>query len=183
MEEKEIEFISVADVSKITGRTIQSIYKRIRNNSDKIQEFVKKDNAGNFIIDTRALTEIYNIDNNNNATELNYKKVSERLVEFSNKQEQKKKDNEIIIELREQINLLKQQIDMQKEAEATKDKIIFELNERLKENQVIIEQQQKLALTDKQHIAFLEEQQNKRKKNFFLRLLSGRKEAEWKEES
>lgn len=181
--EEEKEYISVADVSKITGRTIQSIYKRIRNENDKIQQFVKKDNEGNFIINIEALKVIYNIDNDNNTTKLNYEKVSKRLVEFSNKKEEKQQENQIIIELREQISFLKQQIETQKEADATKDKLIFELNQRLKENQVIIEQQQKLALTDKQHIAFLEEQYNKRKKNFILRLFSGKNKEEWKEES
>ena len=181
--EGEKEYISVADVSNITGKTIQSIYKRIRNSEDKIQEFVKKDNAGNFIIDTEALKVIYNIDKENDNTKLNYKRVSESSVKFSNKKEEKQQENQVISELREQISLLKQQIETQKEAETIKDKLIFELNERLKENQVIIEQQQKLALTDKQHIAFLEEQYNKRKKPFLLRLFSGKNQDEWKEEN
>ena len=178
--EEEKKYITVSDLSNITGKTIQSIYKRIKNKDDKIQQFTKKDNNGNFIINTKVLSEIYNI---NDDTKLNLDKFSKSSVKFNNKKEDKYQENQVIIELREQIKLLKQQIETHKESETTKDKLIFELNERLKENQIIIEQQQKLTLTDKQHIVFLEEFYNKKKKNFILRLFSGKKEEEWKEEN
>ena len=178
----EKEYFSVTEISEMTGKSIQSIYKRIRNNKDLIQPFVEKDNNGNFIIKKDVLSKVYGINNKNIC---NDKKFS-GLVEFSNnntEEETEQQESIVINELREQINLLKEQVETQKDINSTKDKLIFELNERLKENQIIIEQQQKLTLTDKQHIAFLEEQYNKRKKPFLLRLFSGKDKENYNEES
>lgn len=180
--ENEKDYFSVARVAEITGKTIQGIYKRIRNKEDKIQPYVKEDEEGNYIIHKEALKVIYKIDYENIEaadTKQSKEKFSESSVEFSNKfAKPKEEENNKAIELllREQIDLLKLQLEEQKEIAKGKDKLIFELNERLAESQRMVDQQQRLSLVDKQ--LMLEEKTGTHKQSVFGRFIKLFKKSE-----
>ncbi len=170
MEENEL---SVQELSDRTGRTIQSIYKRIKNKNDVIQGFLKRDNEGNILepvkIFESAIDVIYN--KGATATKLNPKPS---LVEFRQEEEKTESKQEqnpytkAIEVLNDQLKLLQNELQAEREDKQQKDKLIFELNERLAESQRNLDQQQRLQLIDRQRIKELEE---KNTKPLYLRLL------------
>lgn len=184
--ENEKEYFYVAEVAEITGRTIQGIYKRIRDKEDKIQPFVKEDEEGTYVIHKEALKVIYKIDYENIEaadTKQSQEEFSNNSVQFSNKfTKTKEEENNTTIELllREQIDLLKQQLEEQKEINKGKDKLIFELNERLAESQRMVDQQQRLSLVDKQ--LMLEEKTGTHKQGVISRFINLFKKNEDTEE-
>lgn len=158
---EEIE-LSVQELSDRTGKTIQSIYKRIRNKNDIIQSFLKRDREGNIIepvkIFESAIDVIYN--KGATATKLNPKPS---LVEFRQEEEKKESKQEqnaytkAIDVLQEQLKVLQAELQAEREDKQRKDNLIFELNERLAESQRNLDQQQQLQLLDRNRIKELEE--------------------------
>ena len=86
MEENEL---SVQDLSNRTGKSIQSIYKRIKNENDVIQGFLKRDNEGNIIEPVRIFESVIDIVYNKgaNTTKLNPKPLHQRLLDVFRKKE------------------------------------------------------------------------------------------------
>lgn len=157
MEEKQE--LSVQELSNRTGRTIQSIYKRIRNPNDLLQGFLKRDSNGNVVEPVRiyenAIDIIYN--KGKTTTNLNPKPQLSSAEETKEKKEEQNAYSKAIEVLQEQLNLLQEELKVERADKEKKDKLIFELNERLAESQRMIDQQQKLSLADKQQILLLEE--------------------------
>lgn len=170
MEESEL---SVQELSNRTGKSIQSIYKRIKNKNDIIQSFLKRDNEGNILepvkIFESAIDVIYN--KGATATKLNPKPS---LVEFRQEEEKKESKQEqnaytkAIDVLQEQLKVLQAELQAEREDKQKKDDLIFELNQRLAESQRNLDQQQQLQLLDRQRIKQLEERNTK---PLYLRLL------------
>lgn len=154
--------LSVQELSNRTGKSIQSIYKRIKNKNDIIQSFLKRDSEGHILepvkIFESAIDVIYN--KGTTATKLNTKP---NLVEFrqeEEKQENKQEQNaytKAIEVLQDQLNLLKEELEIEREEKKKKDDLISQLNDRLAESQRNLDQQQQLQLLDKQRIRQLEE--------------------------
>lgn len=163
---EEMQELSVQELSDRTGRSIQSIYKRIRNKNDSIQAFLKRDSEGNVVEPVRVfesvIETIYN--KNKGRTNLNYKsnlvEVSERESREKEKEAQSAYSKAIEV-LQQQLNLLQEELKAEREEKQQKDKLIFELNERLAESQRNLDQQQQLQLLDKQRIKELEEKGTK----------------------
>jgi len=163
MEETEL---SVQELSNRTGKSIQSIYKRIKNKNDIIQGFLKRDNEGNILEPVKVFESAIDVIYNKGATssKLNPKPS---LVEF--RQEEEKKENKeeqnaytkAIDVLQEQLKVLQGELQAEREDKQQKDKLIFELNERLAESQRNLDQQQRLQLIDRQRIKELEERNTK----------------------
>lgn len=159
MEENEL---SVQELSDKTGKSIQSIYKRIKNKNDVIQSFLKRDSEGNILEPVRIFESVIDVVYNKTttATKPNTKHSS---VEFSQEEERKENKQEqnayikAIEILQDQLNLLKDQLEFEREEKKTKDVLISQLNDRLAESQRNLDQQQQLQLLDKQRIRQLEE--------------------------
>lgn len=158
--------LSVQELSNKTGKSIQSIYKRIKNKNDTIQGFLKKDNEGNIIEPVKIFSSVIDViyNKNNNATKLNTKPSS---VQFSleGKKEENKQEQigyiKAIEVLQEQLRVLQNELQAEREDKQQKDKLIFELNERLAESQRNLDQQQRLSIADKKKILMLEEKSSK----------------------
>lgn len=154
--------LSVQELSDRTGRSIQSIYKRIRNKNDVIQSFLKKDSEGNIVEPLRifesAIDVIYN--RGTTASKLNPKPSLVQLREEEKKEEQTAYLKTIDI-LQEQLNLLQEELKAEREDKQKKDDLIMQLNERLAESQRNLDQQQKLQLLDRQKIQQLEERHSR----------------------
>ena len=117
MEENEL---SVQELSDRTGKSIQSIYKRIKNKNDIIQSFLKRDSEGNILEPVRIFESVIDVVYNKTTTTTkpNAKPSS---VEF--RQEEEKKENKqeqtayikAIEILQDQLNLLKDQLEFERE--------------------------------------------------------------------
>lgn len=163
MEKKEL--LTVQELSNLKKKSIQGIYKRIRNPNDVIQNFLKRDSSGNvvepYLIYANGIDIIYKKDRKDTKeTQLNAKPS---LVEFR-KGEEKKENKEpetayskTIEILQEQLNLLQEELRAEREDKQKKDDLIMQLNERLAESQRNLDQQQKLQLMDRKRIQELEE--------------------------
>lgn len=170
MEESEL---SVQELSNRTGKSIQSIYKRIKNKNDIIQSFLKRDSEGNILEPVKIFESAIDVIYNNGATspKLNTKPS---LVEFRQEEEKTESKQEqnaytkAIEVLNEQLKVLQNELQAEREDKQQKDKLIFELNERLAESQRNLDQQQQLQLLDRQRIKQLEERNTK---PLYLRLL------------
>lgn len=154
--------LSVQELSNKTGRSIQSIYKRIRNKNDVIQGFLKRDSEGNVLEPVRVFESVIDVVYNKG----NFKpKPNSKpcLVEVRQEGEGKEKKEEktayskTIEVLQEQLNLLQEELKAERADKEKKDKLIFELNERLAESQRNLDQQQQLQLLDRRRIQELEE--------------------------
>jgi len=123
MEENEL---SVQELSNKTGKSIQSIYKRIKNENDVIQGFLKRDNEGNILEPVRIFESVIDVIYNKGATatKLNTKPS---LVEFRQKEEKEESKQEqnaytkAIEVLQDQINLLKEELEVEREEKKQKD--------------------------------------------------------------
>lgn len=163
MEKKEL--LTVQELANLKKKSIQGIYKRIRNPNDVIQNFLKRDSSGNvvepYLIYANGIDIIYKKDRKDTKeTQLNAKPS---LVEFR-KGEEKKENKEpetayskTIEILQEQLNLLQEELRAEREDKQKKDDLIMQLNERLAESQRNLDQQQKLQLMDRKRIQELEE--------------------------
>lgn len=165
--------LSVQELSNRTGKSIQSIYKRIKNKNDIIQSFLKRDSEGNILEPVKIFESAIDVIYNKGATspKLNTKPS---LVEFRQEEEKTESKQEqnaytkAIEVLNEQLKVLQNELQAEREDKQQKDKLIFELNERLAESQRNLDQQQQLQLLDKQRIKQLEERNTK---PLYLRLL------------
>lgn len=147
--------LSVQELSNRTGKSIQSIYKRIKNKNDVIHGFLKRDNKGNIIEPVRIYENVIDVIYNKKSDipKLNPKpSLVEPLGE--NKESPYLKTIEV---LQEQLNLLQVELSAEREDKKQKDKLIFELTERLAESQRNLDQQQQLSALDKKRILALEE--------------------------
>ncbi len=154
--------LSVQELSDRTGRTIQSIYKRIKNKNDVIQSFLKKDSEGNIIEPLRIFESAIDVIYNKSATasKLNSKPSLVQFRETEEKQERKEEQTayvKAIDALQEELRALQEQLRAEREDKQKKDDLIFQLNERLAESQRNLDQQQRLQLLDRQKIQQLEE--------------------------
>lgn len=151
----EIVDLSVQELSNKTGKSIQSIYKRIKNKNDIIQGFLKRDNEGNIIEPVRIYEKVIDVIYNKSVSQpkLNPKPSSVEVVEDSKKNVYLR----TIEVLQEQLNLLQVELRDEREDKKQKDKLIFELTERLSESQRNLDQQQQLSALDKKRILSLEE--------------------------
>lgn len=159
MEENEL---SVQELSNRTGKTIQSIYKRIKNENDVIQGFLKRDNEGNILEPVRIFESVIDVVYNKGTTATK-PSTKPSLVEFRQKEEKAESKQEqnayakAIEVLQDQINLLKEELEVEREEKKQKDVLISQLNDRLAESQRNLDQQQQLQLLDKKRIRELEE--------------------------
>ena len=143
------EYLGVKEFAERVQKSEQSVYKRLRNKNDKIQQYVKlKD--GKKIIAAAAIDNLYNNDC------IEYEEIKE--------EEKPLQDNEII-------NILKEQIEQQRKEIEFKNKQLEDLTEQLKASseretnyQTLLNQQQQLTAAEKQKVLLLEDNQ---KKGFF----------------
>ena len=150
--------LSVQELSNKIGKSIQSIYKRINNKNDMIQGFLKRDEQGNIIEPVRIYEKV--IDVVYNKGDIKPKPTAKpSLVEVSEKETQQEQNayTKAIEVLQDQINLLKEELEVEREEKKQKDVLISQLNDRLAESQRNLDQQQQLQLLDKQRIRQLEE--------------------------
>ena len=142
------EYLGVKEFAERVQKSEQSVYKRLRNKNDKIQQYVKlKD--GKKVIAAAAIEHLYNND----------------CIEYEEIKEEKPiQDNEII-------NILREQIEQQRKEIEFKNKQLEDLTEQLKASseretnfQMLLNQQQQLTAAEKQKVLLLEDNQ---KKGFF----------------
>ncbi len=169
--------LSVQELSEKTGKTIQSIYKRIKNKNDLIQGYLKRDENGNITepvkIYASVIEGIYNKKPNND-NKLNSKLNSTLFSSVHTSNEESIVYIKTIEILQTELNQLKiqlqEQLNLQKEEMREKNKIIESLSERLAESQQMINQQQQLSMIDKKKILELEERtplkEDKKRKKF-----------------
>jgi uncharacterized coiled-coil protein SlyX len=119
------ELLTVKELAEAANISVQSIYKRLKNENDVIHDYVVVQ-GGKQLIKVSVLENVYNIKDN---------------------QQQDSGGNTDFAEI---ISVLKSQLDI-------KDKQIKELNDIIKENNKLIDQQQQLHLLDKKKILALEE--------------------------
>lgn len=172
--------LSVQELSNRTGKSIQSIYKRIKNKNDMIQGFLKRDNEGNVLEPVRIFENVIDVIYNKGASPLNLN-PKPSLDEFREKEDKHEVNAYIkaIEVLQEQLNLLQEELKIEREEKKRKDDLISQLNNRLAESQKSLDQQQQLQLLDKKRILELEERNTR---PFHLRLLDiFRKKGEVKE--
>lgn len=143
------EYLGVKEFAERVQKSEQSVYKRLRNKNDKIQQYVKlKD--GKKVIAAAAIEYLYNNDC------IEYEEITE--------EEKPLQDNEII-------NILREQIEQQRKEIEFKNKQLEDLTEQLKASseretnyQTLLNQQQQLTAAEKQKVLLLEDNQ---KKGFF----------------
>lgn len=161
--------LSVQELSNKIGKSIQSIYKRINNKNDMIQGFLKRDEQGNIIEPVRIYEKV--IDVVYNKGDIKPKPTAKpSLVEVSEKETQQEQNAYIkaIEILQGQLNLLKDELQAEREANKQKDKLNSELLESLNKCQQNLDQEQQLHLIDSKRLIALEQKQSK---PFFQRLL------------
>ena len=151
--------LSVQELSNRTGKSIQSIYKRIKNKNDVIQGFLKRDSEGNIVEPVRIYDNVIDVIYNKtvNHSKLNPKPSLVEPVEES-KESPYLKTIEV---LQNQLNLLQVELSAEREDKKQKDKLIFQLTERLAESQRNLDQQQQLSALDKKRILALEEKNSR----------------------
>lgn len=138
----EEEYISISEFAKRAGVSPQAIYKRL--STDLSTEFKLVDNRK--MLKTSALERfgLNQVDN-----------------QFNNQVEKvetpKEVQNETIMMLQKTISLLETQAETLQQQLSLKDKQIEELNERLKESHVLIDQQQKLQAVSESRLELLED--------------------------
>lgn len=134
------EYLSIQDFASLVNKTQQGIYKRLKNPQDKLNNYVKLDDEGKKTINAAAAKELYGIEVEEN---------SSKPEENSGAAAGDNQNNEIIKLLKEQIADQKKELDI-------KNQQIGELNDRLREITTTLDQQQKLAVMDKQKLIELE---------------------------
>lgn len=146
-------YLTIKELSEIVGKSPQSFYKRINKKDDVFNSYVKKIN-GKILIDKKILEEIYQTEKDN-STE--FKKVGNQ-------------DNNQV----ELINSLKRQVEFQEKEINQKNDQINNLLDRVAELTKALDQQQQLAVLDKQNILKLEEDTaaEERNKGFFKRFFN-----------
>ena len=162
------EYLSIKEFSEMAGVSAQSVYKRIKKADNPIQPFVKREN-NQFTISKNALQAFYGIGVEQSTSQPGLK-VDKPLIEVGERQEQEQVKVKLECETDKKetaemkvINILQEQLKAQREELQEKNKLIIELNERLAESQRMLDQQQRLSLTDKQQILMLEEKTSSRK--------------------
>ena len=147
------EFVSIKEFAEKVGVSVQAIYKRVNNENDKIQPYLRK--VKNKVrVDIKAIEELFENDKLNQ--ELNQvEKVYKLPGEYNQESFYKVLDT-----LNEQIVAYRKEIE-------TKDKQIADLLELMKTNNQVLSQQQELRLMDKQKILQLESAEDKKKRRFF----------------
>ena len=147
------EFLSIKDFADKVGVSVQAIYKRVNNENDKIQPYLRKV-KGKVCVDNKAIEELFKTNNLNqelNQVEKVYKIPGEYNQEGFYK---------VLDVLNEQIVAYRKEIE-------TKDKQIADLLELMKNNTQVLSQQQELNLMDKRKILQLESAEDKKKSRFF----------------
>lgn len=151
------EFVSIKEFAEKLGVSVQAIYKRVNNENDKIQPYLRK--VKNKVhVDIKAIEELFETDKLNQELnqELNQvEKVYKLPGEYNQDSFYKVLDT-----LNEQIVAYRKEIE-------TKDKQIADLLELMKTNNQVLSQQQELSLMDKQKILQLESAEDKKKRRFF----------------
>lgn len=138
----EEEYISISEFAKRAGVSPQAIYKRLS---------------------TDLSTELKVVDNRKMLKASALEKFGLNLVDnqFNNQVETveptKEEKNETIMMLQKTISLLETQTETLQQQLSLKDKQIEELNERLKESHVLIDQQQKLQAVSESRLELLED--------------------------
>ncbi len=139
------EYLGVKEFAERVQKSEQSVYKRLRNKNDKIQQYVKlKD--GKKVIAAAAIENLYYND----------------CIEYEEIKEEKPfQENEII-------KILKEQIEQQQKEIEFKNKQLDDLTEQLKASseretnyQTLLNQQQQLTAAEKQKVLLLEDNQKK----------------------
>lgn len=134
----EEEYISISEFAKRAGVSPQAIYKRL--STDLSTEFKLVDNRK--MLKTSAL-ERFGLNQVDNQVEKVVNQVES--------------PNETIVMLQKTISLLETQAETLQQQLSLKDKQIEELNERLKESHVLIDQQQKLQAVSESRLELLED--------------------------
>lgn len=135
----EKELLSIKEFAAAVGVSQQSIYKRIKNDTDDLTAFVRI-KSGKKYISATALKAIYNIDTEQQ------EQPQEKTTEAA-----EGSDSSVIIDL------LKSQIEAQQKELNEKNKQIQELMQQVSAAQQLINQEQQLHLIDKQKIMQLED--------------------------
>ena len=160
-------YISIKELAERVGRTQQSIYKRINKENNPIKPFVKKEKGQTFV-DKVVIDLFYNKEKREENNPPIKPSLKEGLkVETENKKGDAESTASMIA-----INILKEQLEAQRTQIAEKDKQIESLNERLKESQKMLDQQQQLSALDKKTILQLEEENKSKAKSKIKKLFS-----------
>ena len=150
------EYISIKEFAEKVGVSVQAIYKRVNNETDKIQPYLVK--VKNKVrIDSKALTALYSDEDLNQ--ELNQVEKVEKSYKLTGEYNQESY-YKVLDTLNEQINAYRKEIK-------TKNKQIADLLELMKNNNQVLSQQQELNLMDKRKILQLESAEDKKKRTFF----------------
>ena len=160
-------YISIKELAEIVGKSQQSIYKRINKPNNPLKTFVKKDN-GQIVIDRVVIDLFYNKQKEEQKQPPVKPSLNEgKEVEAEEKKEDADKTASMLV-----INILKEQLNAQRTQIEEKDKQIAELNDRLKESQKMLDQQQQLSAIDKNTILRLEAENKGRPKSKIKKLFS-----------
>lgn len=163
---EEKDYLSIKDFIIVVDRTEQSIYKRLKNKDDKLNNYSKKFSKGTKL-HKNAIKEVYGIDLTDEQifglvgkVEQKVEKVEkvEKLDFAENieraESQQKQVNNDKIVEI------LEREIK-------NKDKIIENLTLQLADTTRMLDQQQQLSIIDKQTILQLQAGTEKKRKSIF----------------
>lgn len=157
------EYISISEFAKRAGVSTQSIYKRIGKKDNPIRKFLKVDNDV-ATISVVALEEVYGIKNTEEVDGV----VNEVVQLPAGEEKTTANKNDTINTYQKMIDILEKQVSSLQEESKRKDILITNLTDTIKQNQVLIDQQQRLSLADKQKILQLEEANERPKRKKFL---------------
>lgn len=157
------EYISISEFAKRAGVSTQSIYKRIGKKDNPIRKFLKVDNDV-ATISVVALEEVYGIKNTEEVDGV----VNEVVQLPAGEEKTTANKNDTINTYQKMIDILEKQVSSLQEESKRKDILITNLTDTIKQNQVLIDQQQRLSLADKQKILQLEEANESPKRKKFL---------------
>ena len=165
----EQEYLEIKEFAKRANKSYQGLYKRINNNSSKLQPFVKYF-EGSPKIHKRALVELYGVEDVVEKVEEKVERVVENVEEGLNEEKDGAFAIELVGALKEEIELLKKELNNKEEQLKKKDTQIEELFALIKEHNRILDQQQQLSAMDKKKIFKLESKEQKAKRvNIFTK--------------
>lgn len=157
------EYISIKELAEITGKSQQSIYKRLNKENNPLKVFVKETSQG-LKVHKDALRVVYKIEQKFDNEVVQPSLTTSTTEEKEQPNNEQKQTAELKV-----IDILQKELEEQRKNNETKDQQIKELTEMLQQSQQMLSNEQKLNAINTQRILQLEESTTtkKRKKWFF----------------
>lgn len=154
------EYIGISAFADMVNVSVQNIYERIKKKDNAIQKYVKTD-CKPYKIHISAVEELYGKNHSSTCSSplsstLKVENEDAKKIPLQNPSTGNDASGEMLY-YKKIIAVLENQIEEQKNELKTKDTIIANMTERLGTSQKLLDQQQQLALADKQKILMLEE--------------------------